>query len=386
MRPLPIGERGLGPFGNVSHILGTTAKIAYLFWRRYEFTLDTDWLRNRAYPMLVGAVEFYRNFPNLARESDGLYHIHGVNSNESIWGARDTDEDLSAMRGVTAAVLRASEILNVDADRRPVWREFLEHLPPLPDSSNPGAIKPLGYRGPRVFVRGLKPAVKAENGLLPDANSLPMWFFDFCNIESKNRALLDLANATFDSYFRNGIGPKTSVSVLSKLAIAAASLGRADAVQYLIPNQIRALAPERATAYKGGGVLANRMTLREGPQALDAQRLGRAGEALHLALLQSNAPAPGEDPVLHVFPAWPKEWNVRYRLAARGAFVVTSSFRAGRVEYVGIESQRGGECRLRNPFQGPVALSRMGRRAETLDGSLLAFATSPGERIKIESA
>src|SRR5439155_5570447 len=106
-----IGERGSGPFGNVSHIMATTAKVAYLFWRRYEFTLDREFLRTRAYPMLRGAAEFYRNFPNLAKEADGKYHIHGVNSNESVWGGRDTDEDLSAMRGVLGALLRASQIL-----------------------------------------------------------------------------------------------------------------------------------------------------------------------------------------------------------------------------------------------------------------------------------
>ena len=379
-----LTERGSGPFGAVSHILGTTAKIAYLFWRRYEFTLDREWLRTRAWPMLRGAAEFYRNFPNLAKEADGKYHIHGVNSNESVWGARDTDEDLSAMRGVLGALLRASTILNLDAEMRPVWKEFLDNLAPLPDSSNAEALRPASYAGPRVFVRGLKPAVKAGNGLLlPDGNSLPMWFFDLCQVESKDREQLQIANATFDSYFRNGIGAQTPVSVLSKMAIAAASLGRADAVRYLIPNQIRALAPERSTAYKNGGVLANRMTLREGPQALDAQRLGRAGEALHLALLQSNPPAPGDDPVIHVFPAWPKEWNARYKLAARGAFIVSSSMRDGRIEYVGIESQAGGECALRNPFEGGVAVYRGGTKAEVLNGELLRIPTGRGEKIKL---
>ena len=81
---------------------------------------------------------------------------------------------------------------------------------------------------------------------------------------------LSNANATFDAYFRRGISADTPVSVLSKLAIAAATLGRADAIRNLVPNQIRTLSPEHDTAYKDGGVLANRMTLHEGPQALDA--------------------------------------------------------------------------------------------------------------------
>ncbi|HEV8145814.1 MAG TPA: hypothetical protein VGP79_05520 [Bryobacteraceae bacterium] len=378
-------ERGAGPYGAVNHIFGTTAKVAYLFWRRYEFTLDRAWLEHRAYPMLRGAAEFYRNHPNVKKGADGKIHIHWANSNESVYGARDTDEDLSAMRGIFGALLRASQILGADAELRPVWRDFLANLAPLPTSDDPEALRPATYTGPRVFVRGLKPAVK-PGGLLPDGNSLPMWFFDLCNVESRDAQILDVARATFPQFLRNGLTPQTPVGVLSKVAIAAASIGRDDAVRILIPNQIRALAPERPTAYKNGGVLANRMTLREGPQALDAQRLGRAAEAMHLALLQSNPPAPGEDPILHVFPAWPKEWDARYTLLARGAFLVSSSMRAGRVEFVELESQADAECRLRNPFPGDVALHRDGKKSETLRGSLLQFTTRKGERIVVVPA
>jgi hypothetical protein len=376
-------DRGFGPYGAVNHIFGSTAKIAYYYWRRYEFTRDREWLRTRAYPMLKGAVEFYRNYPNLKKGADGKYHIHHANSNESVYGARDTDEDVSSMRGVAAALLRASEILDSDAGMRPVWREFLDKLPPIPTSDDPEALKPAGYNGPRVFVRGLKPAVK-EGGFLPDSNSLPMWLFDFCNVEARDRQVLETARNTFSASLRNGLTPKTPVSVLSKTAIAAAAVGRADAVRILIPNQIRALIPERSTAYKGGAVLANRMTLREGPQAIDAQRLGRASEALHMALVQSNPPAPGEDPVIHVFPAWPKEWNAQYTLAARGGFLVTSSIVGGRIEFVSLVSNAGEECRLRNPWGDSAAgLYRDGRQAEVLKGPLLRFATRKGERITV---
>jgi hypothetical protein len=290
------------------------------------------------------------------------------------------------MRGVFAAAARASEILDADATLRASWRDLLAKLAPLPTSDNPDALKPADYKGPRVFVRGLKPVVKAGTGLLPDANSLPMWFFDLCNVETSNREVLDLAHATFIGYLRSGLNPKLPVSVLSKLPIAAASLGRADAVRVMLPNQIRAIAPERGTAYRNGGVLANRMTLREGPQALDAERLGRASEALHLALLQSNPPAPGEDPVLHVFPAWPKEWNSRFTLLARGAFLVSSSMRSGQVEFVELISQAGAECRLRNPFAGDADLHRDGKKAATLSGSLLRFPTRKGERLVLVAA
>src|SRR5262249_49893513 len=157
-------------------------------------------LRKRAYPMLKGAAEFYRHFPNLWKEDDGRYHIHHVNSNETVWGARDTDEDLSAMNGVFAAASRAAEILGEDAELRARWREVREHLAPLPTSDDPDALRPDDYRGPRVFVRGRRPAVQAR-GLRPDGNSLPMWFFDLVNLESPDAALQETARATFAAYF-----------------------------------------------------------------------------------------------------------------------------------------------------------------------------------------
>jgi hypothetical protein len=344
-----ITERGFGPYGAVNHIFGSAAKIAYYYWRRFEFSGDTAWLRSRAYPMVKGVAEFYRNYPNVSKGGDGKYHINHVNSNESVYGARDTDEDVSSMRGVTAAALRAAQILDVDHDLQSKWREFLDNLAPLPTSADPEALKPETYHGPTVFVRGLKPAIK-PGGFTPDGNSLPMFLFDLCN-SGPNR---EIAMNTFNASLRNGVGPQTTVQVLSKQAIAAAQLGRADAVRYMIPAQIEARVAERATAYKGGNALANRMTLREGPQALDAQRLGRAAEALQLALLQSNPPAPAEDPVIEFFPAWPKEWDADYKLLARGGFLVTASFRGGAVQSAELLSQNGGECRVRNPFTGAM--------------------------------
>jgi len=69
--------------------------------------------------------------------------------------------------------------------------------------------------------------------------------------------------------------------------------------------------------------------------------------------------------------------------SARGAFIVSSSMRDGRIEYVGIESQAGGECALRNPFEGGVAVYRGGAKAEVLNGELLRIPTSRGEKITL---
>ncbi len=377
-------ERGFGPYGPVTHILGTTAKVAYLYWRRYEYTLDREWLRTRAYPMVRGAAEFYRHFPNLTKEVDGLWHMHHTNSNESVNDVRDSDEDLAAMRGIFAVAIRAAEILNVDPPDRAAWRELLDHLAPLPTSTDADALKPADYAGPQVFVRGRTPVVNGR-GFTPDGNSLPQWFFDLCNLDSPDAATLAAANATFDRAMqRTGVNEKTPVGVLSKLAIAGTTLGRVEATRYLVPNQMRGLTAEREGAYRGGRPMANRLSLREGIQAFDCQRLGRAAEALQLALLNSTPPAPGGEPTIRVFPAWPAEWDAEFTLLARGAFTVSASQKDGRVVAVEILSKAGATCRLKNPWgDTEVTLTRANRTPERMRGAVLIIPTQVNERVRL---
>lgn len=383
-----ITERGSGPFGPTSHMFNITAKIAYIYWQRYEYTLDLSWLRERAYPLLRGAVEFYRTFPNLKKGDDGRYHIHWVNSGEPVFGARDTMEDTAAMHAITPALLRASEILQVDAEMRPVWKEFFEHLPSIPVSDDPAALHPADYSGPRIFVNGLKPAVKADrtpHGWLPDINSLSICYFDLCKVESSDRERFAIGETTIERLLHDAMLPNAVIRGMSALPAASASFGKVDAVEVLIPNQMRALPMKHSLVYKKGGLMANRLTSAEGPQGLSAQHLGRASEALQQALLQSNPPKPGEDPILHIFPAWPKDWAASYTLFARGAFSVKASIKAGVVRSLEIHSRAGSECRLRNPYSNAVQLFRNGEPAEVMHGSLLQFRTAKDERIEVKS-
>ncbi|MCX5637725.1 MAG: hypothetical protein NTX52_08555 [Planctomycetota bacterium] len=152
----------------------------------------------------------------------------------------------------------------------------------------------------------------------------------------------------------------------------------------LYSHSRRRLLFQRLIAPCKTGVLPNRLTLQEGPGAIDCERIGRAAEALHAALLQSVPPAIGKDAVIYIFPAWPKEWDAAYTLLARGAFLVSASIEKGRIEFVEIQSQVGGECRLRNPWPDTVlTLYRNGKKAEDLSGSLLTLQTARGETVTV---
>jgi hypothetical protein len=200
------------------------------------------------------------------------------------------------------------------------------------------------------------------------------WLVDPCNLESTDKRTLEIANNTLTASLRGKPGPETPIGLLSKIAMAAATLGRTDDVLFLIPNQMRGLPGSRTTASRASANLANRMSLREGAQALDAQAFGRASEALHISLMQSNPPGPAEAPVIRLFPAWPNGWEAAFTLLARGAFLVTSSIRGGTVEFVELESLAGADCRLRNPWgDSEVTLYRDQRRPRHYEAQCSCF-------------
>ncbi|HEX5554185.1 MAG TPA: DUF5703 domain-containing protein [Chitinophagaceae bacterium] len=351
-------------FGHTSHILSRGAKIAYQYWLRYEYTMDTAWLRKYAYPMIKGIAEFYRNFPNVKKERDGKYHIYHINDNESVWGGQNTVEEISSMRGIFPVAIKASEILKVDAAMRPVWQEFLDHLSSLPVSSD----FPSSSRSPDklTWIKALPPIQKGNGQGLPDSNTMPVWFFDLCNKGADTR-MLNVANNTYDAYFKNGIHNDTRVGVLSRLPVAGILLGRVHATRYLIPNQIHTTEVN---------ALPNRMDEREGHQTTNVERLGRAAEALEDALVQSVPPAPGKSPVIYVFPAWPKEWNAQFKLLCRGAFFITSAMQKGAIRFVKIKSEKGAVCNMSNPWpRKKVTLYRDGKAWKKLKGTLLSFDT-----------
>ena len=331
--------------------------------------------------MIKGVAEFYRNFPNLKKEADGKYHIRFVNDNESVWGGHNTVEEIPSIMGLFPVAIKAATILNVDADLRKAWAEVLANLSPLTLSSD----HPELADRPVTFVRSLLPVVRGPATGLPDGNTMPVWFFDLVTLECTDKALMEIANNTYDAYFRGGRGgrpenttPSPSgitaenrVGILSKMPVTGTQMGRIDATRYLIPSQIR---------YDGGSVMKNRLDLSEGAQSTNVQRLGRVADALHNALCQSIPPRPGEETIIRVFPAWPQEWDAQFTLLCRGNFLVTSSFKKGTIEFVEIKSQAGKECKIRNPWgTEEVTIYRNGKQFQKTKANLISFPTKVNE-------
>src|SRR5439155_11224861 len=109
----------------------------------------------------------------------------------------------------------------------------------------------------------------------------------------------------------------------------------------------------------GPQIFRNRLRLREGPGAIDAEHIAGLAAGIHSTLLDSTPDENTDQPRIEVFTeAWPRSWDCSFELLARGGFLVASSLKAGEIETVRIRSEIGGPCRIKNPWgSGEVTLN-----------------------------
>jgi hypothetical protein len=257
-------------------------------------------------------VEFYRHFPNFVKGDDGKYHILHVNNLEDHWNSADTAYEVSRLHTIFPLAVRASEVLGVDADLRPIWAEIAENLVPLTVERPP--------RRPALFGA----FVAGDDVIQP-------------------------------------VGPEPD---LKRRFLSFTRLGEFG-----------------DTAGSGGAqIFRNRLRLREGPGAPDAEHLGGLLMGVHWTML-SNAAPPHDEPLLQLFDGWPKDWDAAFSLRGPGAFIIRAAQVDGRVPVVEIVSEVGGPCRLMNPWKhAPVSVHR-GPTTEEVSGAILELTTSKGETV-----
>ena len=87
--------------------------------------------------------------------------------------------------------------------------------------------------------------------------------------------------------------------------------------------------------------------------------------------------------ILRIFPVFPEDQKASYyRLRTFGAFLVSSDIDNGLVQYVIIESQKGRDCKILNPWPDKqVTLYRNGEDAQKVTGKSLFFKTEHGEKL-----
>jgi hypothetical protein len=101
-------------------------QIALEFWRQYQYTGDDDFLKNRAWPYLREAAQFFATrFEKLA---DGKYHAKTATSYEGWRLVRECTTEYACGRALFAAVLQAGTAANETCGHEDHWHDLLENL------------------------------------------------------------------------------------------------------------------------------------------------------------------------------------------------------------------------------------------------------------------
>jgi hypothetical protein len=275
------------------------------------------------------------------------------------------------MRMVFPLAVHVSEVLGVDAEIRPVWKEIAENLAgPGPGSGRRGNVD-AGRTAPRG--EGILPLLPpspdaARKGGTPSPRG--------------GQDARDTRPAAQPTPRPRGGGDRPYGSFVYGGPGAIEPLGPEPELKsrFLGFNALGSFID--APGIGGAQIFRNRLRLREGPGAIDAEHIGGLCMGIHQTMLESSPASVTNDEPIRIFNDWPKDWDAAFSLRARGAFVVSSAFQGGKIPLVEIQSQVGGPCRLANPWgEGDATLYRNGKKAENLSGAILAFPTGKGETI-----
>lgn len=361
---------------HVMYIMTAGPQIAMDFWRHYQYTLDRDFLRNSAYPVMKATAQFY--IETLERTADGQLHMPRSTGYENNLEQRDTISDLATIRQHFPACIRASEILGVDEALRLQWSAAVNNLAGFTVMDN--AADENGRKLPRVFSSGV-PLVDSKVG--PDRHHRWTKVRQVRKGERQFNISFYVENATVFPSGIVGLGQRGTdlfeVAVNTALAlgpgpawnslpaISLARLGKGDESLNILGDTI-----ERYQKYPQGYFAelteihefsGNRFDMSRPARLVNNKRGERGmlpGEwfdypdlelggvlmtTINEMLLQSH------DGVIRVFPAMPKEWrDAAFHLRATGAFLVTAEMRGGEVHPFTVESLAGAECRIELPW------------------------------------
>lgn len=369
---------GAGPDGHelVGHVTcklwpGGTAWLLLHFWWHYRHTLDRDWLREHAWPLLVDALQYYEDYL-LPDEKGGLKVFpsyspeQGGNCPESL-GTNST-ADLSMIKALLRAALAAADVLEADDEIKNKWRGMLKALPEYPTIALP-------YSEPGKWNVRFKDMEERDfdfqTAHLPQTLA-PVYPCGEVTAWSDNETLRKTAIATFDRWrWRTGSRPAGGFAgefggfVQARLAMPSA-LG--DLEQVALRHVFADPRQEFKTFFRGG------------PDRNFMQIdwiLGFPGPVME-CLLQSHDG-------IRLFPAVDSGFTGRFEgFRAEGAFRVSAEMRDGVVVRAEIESLAGGVCRIHNPWPS-AQVSLNGKPSGVASDAVLSVPLQAGDAVSLRS-
>ena len=309
--------------------IGCLPWLCHNLWLQYRFSMDETVLRRAVYPTLRRAVNFYIHF--LKEDKDGVLHLDETYSPE-YGSAEDCNFDLALLRWGCQTLLKSADILSIEDELIPKWKEILQKLVPYPQNETGimiGKDTPYAYSHRHYSHLLMFYPLYLLNAEQPGNKELMERSVEHWHSIPGNILAYSYTGAS-SMYAAFGEGDK-----------ALEQLNRIFTLSSLTPT----------TMYKESGPVI------ETPLS--------AAQCVHDMLIQSWGDK------IRVFPAIPSSWKeISFKdLRTEGAFLVSAARHEGKTAYIRIESLAGEPCVIRTDMENPVV--KLGNAALTT--------LSPGE-------
>lgn len=269
----------------------------------HAHTQDEKFLRETLLPFAAEIATFYARHYQLNEQ--GKLHIFPANSLENMWDATNPAEVVSGFRAILPRLIA----LTREDRQRQAWARLLEQMPELPTGKD---------RNGKIFLAG---ADKARVNRRNAEESALYALFPFRLLNLLTPEALPPAELAYQQR-----ATQRGIHGWIQHAIFAACLGRAD--------QARAQ-------------LVSRSKYTNGAQRFPATWRGfdwlpdQCHGGINMIILQNMLMQPVGEKIL-LLPAWPKEWNVQFKLHAPQNTVVEGEYRDGKIQELKVtpESRR----------------------------------------------
>jgi hypothetical protein len=292
-------------------------------WDTFDYGgKDNAFLRESVYPSLRGIAEFFASLTVLG--TDGFYHIDPSQVREEDVG-RDAIDCMGAAKWAFRTAIKASLILNVDADQRALWQERLAKMKPYYIIKNAAGEPVLAS-----LVKGDQPMV-VNHG----ASHFLVNVADEINLESPP----ELRKTAIRSNLHHHEQPMNrQVEYL---------LGESPDTLVMSPSYawIHMFAHPAWLMYyaqkSGEGDFARTLELKTQAQKTIA------------CWLEPERLCNSRSETIFFFPAVPGGIDIAFKdFQARGGFLVSGESKGGKVTYALIKARRSGTCAVMNPWPG----------------------------------
>ena len=351
---------------------------SYVMTQYYDYTMDKEFLTANDYAVynyMKQAVVFYEAWlekEETDRNEDGYEYVLYAGYNEGSW-AKNPAVELAALKNTISHLIKFSEDLGLDEEKRADWIDIYEHLGPQPTTD---------VGGKKVLALGEKQKsgndwVELPSPIPGDGNAIPLDAMVPGNVYNYFSSPEDLQMV------------RDTISVFSDRG----AWGQINNFPRLFQEAVKSRYDIDTVVTKLVGVIERQMApnLRINDGVHGIEKTG-ATEAVNSMMLAS------EDGITKIFPNWYADKDAKFvNLRARGAFNISAEHdgAAQEAKNVTITSEAGENMTLVSPWkegmtvkdsQGKVVKTTVGTvpNWEDTENATYSFDTKAGETYTVE--